>query len=394
MTNQQSTVMGPGGLTSPASTLLPPTFDEKTDRLVWRESVRDWSDNVLACATGGDSKAKGIAACLGLTLYRSLPTGSKEQIKQSVRSGEIILTPNESTGPADQVNIVKKILDVVAKNTAVDRISRMVRLNTQVHKCTRKSGETIKDFVARFKVPSFAYLNIIRADCNSSDSQIFAMTLIINAQLGEQLFANTISTLITNTKCASDEGEEHVAIRKSRLNKLVKAANSRDENSGEFDECMTVINAAVDAHEKANGEGDESHGFITLASALEALESISLEQKTMTETAEKNPIESTAVLMGNTGRDYDQNTREKNIGTPLYRGWNNRTRGGFHHNNRGRYQVGRAWKGHDNWERTDLRDQIEKKRGSNAESKNDERYRKRSRFGDNRDENENGQSFR
>lgn len=95
---------------------------------------------------------------------------------------------------------MKKILGVVAKDTAVDRISRMVSLNTQVHKCVRMNGETIEQFIARFEVPSFAYFNIVRTDYNSAESQIFAITLIINAKLGEQAVANFISTLINESK--------------------------------------------------------------------------------------------------------------------------------------------------------------------------------------------------
>lgn len=85
---------------------------------------------MIPCATGSDNISKGSAACLGLTLYSSLRTESKEKAKQCVRRGEIILSHNGNTGEHDQLDIMKKILDVVAKNTAVNRIYRMVQLET------------------------------------------------------------------------------------------------------------------------------------------------------------------------------------------------------------------------------------------------------------------------
>lgn len=69
--------MGPGGMEDTASTLSPPRFETGSDRVVWRDSVHDWSENLFPCAAGGDNKCKRIAACLVLTLYQSLPTGTK-----------------------------------------------------------------------------------------------------------------------------------------------------------------------------------------------------------------------------------------------------------------------------------------------------------------------------
>lgn len=388
MTNTTFTVMGPDSQEGPASTLSPPRFDDGSDKLSWRESVKDWNDNVLARAAGGDTRAKGIAACMGLTLYRSLPPGAKEQVKQSLRSGEIILTPSEPAGPEVQTEIVKKILDTVAKDTAVDRIARMVRLNTQVHKCVRKGSETLKEFVNRFKIPSFAYLNIVKADYHSSESQIFAMTLIINAKLGEQLFANTVSTLINGTKNPTDAKESYVAIRKTRLEKLIEAVkNGRSENNEELEECMKVITAAVEAYDKTD-EDDEKRGFISLADAFDALESISLEQRSLNDSADK-PHNDTITASGLMGGPNNYENRDR--GNTVHRGWSNRYRGGYNQGpNRGRQFPQRSWRGREGWtqRRTDLREDIEKKRMDRTdypESRNDEKFKKRARHNDNND---------
>lgn len=63
------------------------------------------------------------------------------------------MTTTEATGPKAQTDLVKNIMDIVAKDMAVDRTSRMVRLNTLVHKWKGKKNKTLKEFVARFKIP-------------------------------------------------------------------------------------------------------------------------------------------------------------------------------------------------------------------------------------------------
>lgn len=82
----------------------------------------------------------------------------------------------------------------------------MVRLNTQVYKCIRKEYESIKHYVNRFKAPALAYLNLTalaylnltRSGQDSSDSQVFAMKLILNAKLPAQTFSNLIGSIINS----------------------------------------------------------------------------------------------------------------------------------------------------------------------------------------------------
>lgn len=61
---------GPGGAEGPASNISPPKFTDNMDRLVWRVSIDDSSENALACAEGGDNKETCMEECLGLKLYR------------------------------------------------------------------------------------------------------------------------------------------------------------------------------------------------------------------------------------------------------------------------------------------------------------------------------------
>lgn len=142
--DEKLTVMGPGGEEGPVSTLSPPKFSDDDDKLVWPEAIDDWSEKVLDCAESGDNKAKGIPACLELTLYRSLPLGTEKQIKQSVWRGEIKMTPADEIGSKEQIELVQKILGMVEKDVAVDRISRIVMINTPLHKCVHRLEDKLK----------------------------------------------------------------------------------------------------------------------------------------------------------------------------------------------------------------------------------------------------------
>lgn len=55
-----------------------------------------------------DNKSKVISSCLGLSLYLSLPTGTKEHIKQSILFVKNILTPSDESGVKIPINYNKK----------------------------------------------------------------------------------------------------------------------------------------------------------------------------------------------------------------------------------------------------------------------------------------------
>lgn len=59
--------------------------------------MRDWALNLQICAKGGDNRAKGAAASIGLSLYRSLEFNKKELVKKAIRTVELVLVPQDSS---------------------------------------------------------------------------------------------------------------------------------------------------------------------------------------------------------------------------------------------------------------------------------------------------------
>lgn len=226
-----------------------------------------------------------------------------------------------------------------------------------------KGKRNPKEFLNRFKVPPCAYVNIVKADYHSSESQIFVMTLIINAKLGDQRFANTFRTLINGTKDPTDSKESYVAIRKIILEKIIEAVkNGRSEDNDELTEWMKVLTAAVEAYNKISEEDDEKRGFISLSDAFEALESISLEQRSLNDLTDKTNND-TITASGLIGGPNNYDNRDR--GNTVHRVWSNRYRGCYNQgSNRGRQFPQRSWRGREGWNkrRTYSREDIEKKR--------------------------------
>lgn len=92
----------------------------------------------------------------------------KEQINLAVCNGEAILKPTMGDNEEKQVQMIEKMMEVVAKDTTVNIISRMIRFNTAVHQCVKGKAESIKEYVKRFKIPALGYLNMVSAGEDSS----------------------------------------------------------------------------------------------------------------------------------------------------------------------------------------------------------------------------------
>lgn len=192
----------------------------------WREEVRDWEENVLACANGGDSRAKGTSTCIALVVYRSLEKGFTEQVKKWTRCEEISLKSSNDSNTNKQSETIEKIIDIVEKDTEVDHIVRMVMLNTQVHKCVRKDGESRKEYTARFKAPE--------------------RTSLLTPNLPGKKFYKIVSTVINNASQKSNVTDQCVSVKSDRLREIIRIMRDEDPKQNErLDECITTPEVAL-----------------------------------------------------------------------------------------------------------------------------------------------------
>lgn len=122
-----ATVMVPESGSIPHKSLLTPaSLKPKADRLQWSEEVRNWAENIVARTEGGQNRAKGMATCLGLTVYRSLDLSLKEHVKEETLWGEIVLKTTAKSNKDSQLKILERIIAMVSKDTPPERVKRMV----------------------------------------------------------------------------------------------------------------------------------------------------------------------------------------------------------------------------------------------------------------------------
>lgn len=102
-------------------------------------------------------------------------------------------------------------------------------------------------------------------------------------------------------KCAGSSKEVHVPIRKTRLEKLVRAAGQKKYvSSREMMECINLICAELEENGKSSENAGDTNTHISLESALEDLEYISLDKKALNYTTYKSNTDShvTAGFLG------------------------------------------------------------------------------------------------
>lgn len=144
-------------------------------------------ETLLGCAVGGDFHTKVCAAALGMTFYRSLEFSRKEVVNNAVRTGELVLTPYADS-TIDQIEIVNKIINFMVKDSTLNRMRRIVILHKEINLCKREKNESIPQYIKRLSGHVVSYPNTTNAYGNFSDSQNFAVVLLLNAQLTTQTF--------------------------------------------------------------------------------------------------------------------------------------------------------------------------------------------------------------
>lgn len=81
----RSTIMGPAESGIPSHENYQPKLTPGTDKQSWRDEIKYWTANVVACANCGDSREKWIAATLAHKVYMSLEIAKKEDLINTVK---------------------------------------------------------------------------------------------------------------------------------------------------------------------------------------------------------------------------------------------------------------------------------------------------------------------
>lgn len=342
-----------------------------------------------ACAAGGDNGAKGTSASLAMTLYRSLELNKKEIVKKAIKTGEIILIPEDKDANIDQMNVLESIMELVAMDSAVHIIKRVVLLNKEVHSCIRKPNETIGEYVERFGGSAQSYLNLVNANQNYADNQNFAIVLPTNARVSSQTFTNLISSLVGTAKNRNLNTNTEITLTKERLSMIITILDdiyAEDEKLVLKKECVTnvkqcseAIKSAIAAQELISTTS-ETNSYIGLQDAINALEEAALQEKDLEEcpkiVSEEKP--KSGALMGS--YSHRPSEHRQNTSGRFYRhnGFRNKK---FHWGNNPKYSrsAGFRSENHETYndrdpDMTDLREQLSKKHKPSDMNGNSTKY--------------------
>lgn len=129
-----STVMGPDE-TQRAQHLKPSPLSPSLDKLRLRKAARCLATPIRACEGGGDTRAKGVLAALGMLLFRSLPPSRIHLVDKYIESGELVLDPNEVWYTKIGTEIVESVIKIIAESSASNLIKRLYRISKGLYKC-------------------------------------------------------------------------------------------------------------------------------------------------------------------------------------------------------------------------------------------------------------------
>ena len=125
-----------------------PTITSTTDKFILRERVGFWARCARASARGVDSRAKGVANSLGISLFMALDYSFQEVVKSAVQEGRIV--PGEDKedelSTLDQKKVVEQIVNLVAKDSDTDGIHRLFKMNRDFYSCMRNYNESYEGF--------------------------------------------------------------------------------------------------------------------------------------------------------------------------------------------------------------------------------------------------------
>lgn len=273
-------VMGPDDGLMSSNILTPPKLRHDTDKHLWREAVNEWAKTLLGCAAGEE---KGCAATLGLTLYRSSHFSKKEMVKKAVQTGEIFLS---STGDQEihHMQVVKQIIDLVAADSTIDSLRRLLGLHKEISACKRSKDGCMSGYIERFSGHALSYLTLTLANQDSSDSQNFAIAWLLNARLIIQIFSNTVSYLVVSSKNKQRSRDSAIPIMKERIENVIQVLKEFRRTSTSPDipkdisSNIAILQAAISQKDKYGTLADK-YSWIGFQDPIRALDEARLEGK-------------------------------------------------------------------------------------------------------------------
>lgn len=136
---------------------------------------------------------------MGLALYHALDGRFTAKLDRTIMAGNLQLD-EENTTESTQVQIVERITQVVAKDSATDLVIRQIKMMQQVSACKREPNEQPSVFAHQFQGWDFSYINYISSSNSPQNHRGLAMVILQNANLSSAVYHAFITQLIAKAK--------------------------------------------------------------------------------------------------------------------------------------------------------------------------------------------------
>lgn len=110
---------------------------------------------------------------------------------------------------------------MVVRDRAAEAIKRLVSLDKSACKFIRSYGEDVSSYIERFFIPAQAYPDLHSHDKFAASSQNLALTMMTNAKLSHDTFANIIANLVITARQNHLEVSVSIRLEPKKVEKFI-----------------------------------------------------------------------------------------------------------------------------------------------------------------------------
>lgn len=155
-----------------------------------------------------------------------------------------------------------------------------MKLYQEAMTCERKTSESLRTFLDRFILAAQRYWNLIDADQDGVESQSFAFALFRNVRIAPTTFSSIVSGMVNNEQERENPLTRTTVLSRKRVEDILtilqECLQDSKPDKNLLEESAHAVQSARKAADTARSWKDSK--FVSLASAITALESAALEE--------------------------------------------------------------------------------------------------------------------
>lgn len=232
-----------------------------------------------------------------MTLCNALDAIFSSKAECALTAGLLTLDLDGEYGgsASEQHQVVRNIVNMVAKDTPTDSIRRLVQMMQNVYNCTRKHDESTQLYGRRFQSLAIEYLNHCDSAAAAQDSQNLSMLRLENANIPASVHSTVVTQMVSNaTNRNLDPVDKIYLISKATLEYMIEKADSLafadiDTSEEIANSIKNLALRAIKTNERHVQE-DRTSFRVALDEAVHTLADMKVDDNTVSTKIEKSNI--------------------------------------------------------------------------------------------------------